>query len=141
MIDADIETLTPDRAVEKMLIDLAALVEDQALELAAANARIAELEGVTAKTLDDQMKDAGMLTIDQMMQPVNQFQVHAGMTDLAFFEVWLERKAREYATMRIPYELGAKSKDHDLFEWVLAHSSVFHEVLVNYRAALKEQPE
>ena len=45
MIDADIETLTPDRAVEKMLIDLAALVEDQALELAAANARIAKLEG------------------------------------------------------------------------------------------------
>ena len=52
MNDADIEKMTPDQAVEKMLIDLAALVEDQALELAAKNARIAKLEGALDQILN-----------------------------------------------------------------------------------------
>ena len=91
--------------------------------------------------LDERLRANGMLTVEEVLQPLNRFQVHAGMTDLAFFDVWLERKAREYATMRARYELGEKDKSDDLYEWVLAHSGAYHDVLVNFRAALQATTE
>lgn len=84
--------------------------------------------------LNKRLTDAGMLTIEQMMQPANHFMIHAGMTDLTFFETWLERKCEEYTRMLARYELGDKPQD-DMYEWIVSHRATFHEVLINYRAA------
>ncbi|MRN43429.1 MULTISPECIES: hypothetical protein [unclassified Brucella] len=80
----------------------------------------------------------GMYSIDEMMGslPLDKWRVHSGMTDLKFFGEWLERKTREYCTMRAAYEVGDKDQSDDLYEWVLAHYGAFHDVLVNFRAAL-----
>lgn len=80
------------------------------------------------------MKAAGMRSLEDMLGPYNQFQVHSGMTDMAFFETWLESKTREYQAMQVRHTLN-KTENDDMYEWVLAHASTFHEVLVNYRAA------
>lgn len=84
--------------------------------------------------LATRMKAAGMLSIEEMMAPLNRFQIHAGMTDMVFFEQWLERKAREYAEMSAELDLD-DAEDKELQEWVTAHRGAFHEALVNFRAA------
>jgi hypothetical protein len=88
-------------------------------------------------SLDDRMKAAGMFTIDQMMgiTPLSRFTIHAGMTDLKFFEAWLDRRAREMLMMRVKYELGDKPKD-DMYEWVVSHAASLMEVRANFKAAL-----
>ncbi|MPR62151.1 hypothetical protein D7027_10065 [Ochrobactrum intermedium] len=38
--------------------------------------------------------------------------------------------------MKAAYDVGRKDEGDDLYEWVLAHYGAFHDVLVNFRAAL-----
>lgn len=94
---------------------------------------------ITAEVADGELNEClkvlGMLTIEQMMQPINRFQIHAGMTDLTFFEQWLERRALEYTRMIARREIGEIDQPDDMYEWVLAHRATFHEALVNFRAA------
>lgn len=88
--------------------------------------------------LNARLKAKGMYSIDEMMGglPLDKWRVHSGMTDLKFFGEWLERKAREYLIMKAAYDVGRKDEGDDLYEWVLAHYGAFHDVLVNFRAAL-----
>lgn len=88
--------------------------------------------------LNARLKAKGMYSIDEMMGslPLDKWRVHSGMTDLKFFGEWLERKTRDYCTMHAAYEVGDKDVSDELYEWVLAHYSAFHDVLVNFRAAL-----
>ncbi|URQ76204.1 MAG: hypothetical protein NBV76_05435 [Candidatus Ochrobactrum gambitense] len=88
--------------------------------------------------LNARLKAKGMYSIDEMMGnlPIDKWRVHSGMTDLTFFGEWLERKSREYLTMKAAYDLGDKDESDELYEWVLAHYGAFHDVLVNFRAAL-----
>lgn len=88
--------------------------------------------------LNSRLKAKGMYSIDEVMGslPLDKWRVHSGMTDLKFFGEWLERKTRDYYTMRAAYEVGDKDESDELYEWVLAHYGAFHDVLVNFRAAL-----
>ncbi len=92
--------------------------------------------------LNARLKAKGMYSIDEMMGtlPVDKWRVQSGMTDLKFFGEWLERKTREYLTMKAAYDAGDKDESDELYEWVLAHYGAFHDVLVNFRAALSSQP-
>jgi hypothetical protein len=83
------------------------------------------------------LKEAGFLTLEEYLLPLNKFQIHSGMTDLNFFEEYLERKCLEYTKMTLEYELGDRDKNDDLFEWVLANMNAYHDILINYRAAKK----
>lgn len=89
--------------------------------------------------LDARLKAAGMYTVEEIMAgtPVDKWRVHAGMDNLQFFGEWLERKAREYKVMTAGYDIGDKDKSDELYEWSLAHSGAFHDVLVNFRAATR----
>ena len=88
------------------------------------------------KDLDARMKAAGMMTIPEMLEnpPLTVFHVHAGVTDLASFERWLEMEWQSYMTQQAELQLDNR-EDDDLFEWVVAHSAVFSSVLINFRAA------
>lgn len=46
----------------------------------------------TIPTLDERMKNAGMMTIDEMLEKssLGIFSAHAGVTDLQKFEEWLQ---------------------------------------------------
>ncbi len=105
-----------------------------ALEPSAGRAAVLE-EG----DLNARLKAKGMYSIEELMGelPLDRWRVHSGMTDLKFFGEWLERKAREYLTMKATYDLGDKDENDDLYEWVLAHYGAFHDVLVNFRAAIR----
>lgn len=87
--------------------------------------------------LNARLKAAGMYSIPEMMgvTPLSRWTVQAGMTDLTFFEKWLERRLAQSLRMRVGYELGDNDKDDELYEWVLAHSTVLSEVLENFKAA------
>ncbi|MDP8249593.1 hypothetical protein [Pseudochrobactrum saccharolyticum] len=89
--------------------------------------------------LDARLKSAGMYTVEEIMAgtPVDKWRVHAGMNNLQFFGEWLERKSREYKIMAAGYDIGDKDKSDELYEWSLAHSGAFHDVLVNFRAAIR----
>lgn len=89
--------------------------------------------------LSARLQANGMFTIEQMLQPLSRFQIHAGMKDLDAFEGWLDAKCREYTSMQARYELGDHDKEDDLYEWIVAHCGAYHDVLVNFRAARKDQ--
>ena len=58
--------------------------------------------------LNARLKAAGMYSIPEMMgeTPLSRWTVQAGMTDLTFFEKWLERRLAQSLRMRVGYELG-----------------------------------
>lgn len=86
-------------------------------------------------TLDEQMKEAGMISIDDMLkpQPMDVFTVHAGVRDLDTFEQWLTVRYTEMLRMKARMELD-KNQDDEMYEWVLSHTAVLGEVMVNFRA-------
>lgn len=86
------------------------------------------------ETLDERMKNAGMLTIDEMIERLgaNPFMLQREVHDLESFEWWLEMKYREFLSMQAKYQLDNKEND-ELFEWVLAHAALFGTVLAHYR--------
>lgn len=104
---------------------------------AAVSAALSVLRDSAQADLDTRMKAAGMMTIDQILStknPINRFMAHTGVTDIKSFEQWLEMRHREFAHMRVKYELDKNTKD-ELYEWVLAHSGALGEVIVNFRKA------
>lgn len=86
--------------------------------------------------LSERMKAAGMYSIEEMMEPkpLDRWMAHAAVKDMDTFEQWLMMRYREFVTMKAKYELGDTEKD-ELYEWVLAHSGAFSEVIANFRAA------
>ena len=64
--------------------------------------------------LNARLKAAGMYSIPEMMgvTPLSRWTVQAGMTDLTFFEKWLERRLAQSLRMRVGYELGDNDKDN-----------------------------
>ena len=94
------------------------------------------------KDLDARMKAAGMMTVAEMIEnpPLSKFHVHAGVSDLASFEEWLETKVADYTRQQAEIQLDNR-EDDELFEWVVAHSAVFLSVLINFRAAITPPTE
>jgi len=91
--------------------------------------------------LDQRMKDAGMLSIAEMMErsPLGKFSAHAGVDDLKSFEQWLMMRRKEFLTIQARMMLD-KKEDDELFEWVLSHSAVLGEVAANFRQATGRNP-
>lgn len=91
-------------------------------------------------TLDEQMKAAGMATIDEMVASLtdNPLLLQAEVVDLATFEEWLEAQYRHFLGMQARRQLE-KQEDDEMFEWTLAHSALFGSVLAHYRKATASQ--
>lgn len=90
----------------------------------------------TDASLDERMKACGMFSVSELIEgsAIDAWTAHQGVRDLDTFEEWLQMKRRHYDTLRGRYETGEKSKDDELYEWVFAHSGVFSEVHVNFKA-------
>lgn len=97
------------------------------------------LEITYAHKLEDRMKAAGMFTVDEMMQgmPIDQWMRHTGVKDLDTFGQYLERKTREYLSLKAGLESGTSTlldEDESYKEWVNAHYAVFRDIHVNFMA-------
>lgn len=86
--------------------------------------------------LDEQMKEAGMLTIDEMVASLTDqpLLLQDEVVDIESFEWWLESQYRYYVEMQARRELVKQDGD-DMYEWILAHASTFGSVLAHYRKA------
>jgi hypothetical protein len=86
--------------------------------------------------LDERMKSCGMFSVSELIEgsAIDASAAHSGVHNLETFEDWLVMKRRHYDTLRGRYETGEKSKDDGMYEWVFAHSGVFSEVHINFKA-------
>lgn len=113
---------------------------------AALTAALSEQErAVEVASLDERMKAAGMYTIAEMMgvTPLTKWKSNPSINTLDAFSEWLDRKVREYHTMKAGYDLGEKSEDDELFEWVEAHAAVYGTIRDQFqvvRSALVDVP-
>jgi len=91
--------------------------------------------------LAQRMKEAGMMSIEEMVgnTPLSAMRAHRGVTDLEKFEEWLIMRRKEFLSMQIGMTLD-KKEDDEMYEWTLAHSAVFAEVLANFRQATGRKP-
>lgn len=114
-----------------------------AAERDAALAELAALKGGQDDAdLAQRMKAAGMLSVAELMagQPLDGFQRHAGVHDLATFAQWLEMRRTECLKMHARFQLEGREDDDELYEWVIAHSAVFNEAHINFKAAIAAPP-
>lgn len=89
-------------------------------------------------SLEDRMKAAGMMSIEEMMKnnTLGRFFVDTSVVDLESFGRWLESRREELLRLFARIELEGGESD-ELYEWAMSHSAVFGEVLDNFRAARK----
>ena len=88
-----------------------------------------------AQTLDKRMKSAGMYTIEEMLgvTPLTKWNSNPAINTVEHFSEWLDQKTAEYLRMKAGYDLGDKSVDDGLYEWVLAHTGVFSTIRDQFR--------
>lgn len=82
------------------------------------------------KELDIKLKEAGLLTIEQIMNsPVHPLFMHSGVVDLQSLQQWVKMRYEESLRLkaRVQLEEGMDSES-DLAEWAIAFSAVFGEV-------------
>jgi hypothetical protein len=104
-----------------------------------------QTQPVAVDDLDARMKAAGMYTVAEMMgvTPLTKWKSNPAINDLDAFSDWLDRKVSEYLTMKAGYDLGDKSTDDELYEWVEAHAAVFGTIRDQFqvvRSALVDVP-
>jgi hypothetical protein len=89
--------------------------------------------------LDARMQAAGMFPLSEMLKniPLAQWITHASVKDMASFESWLHVRRAEMLRMHATMDVDKRHSD-DMYEWVVAHSAVFTEVLCNLQAAQRE---
>ncbi len=123
----------PDRIIE-YLLQQRDVLRQQVVE-----ATIPVPSDTDIAALDQRMKDAGMVSLVDMLAgklPTDRWAAHVGVSDIKSFGNWLESKDRQYTSMRVTYELGDEPKD-SMYEWVLAHSGAYREVIANFRQAME----
>ncbi|SEG64512.1 zinc finger-like domain-containing protein [Bosea lathyri] len=97
-----------------------------------------------ASDIDSRMVAAGMIPLSDLISgntPLERWTAHTGVSDLDTFEQWLNRRQREFGTMRVGYELGDKDKADELYEWVHSHFAAFNEVAANLRQMKRRMAE
>jgi hypothetical protein len=90
------------------------------------------------KTLDERMVEAGMIPLSEILTcklPVDKWRVHTGVKDIESFKWWVEMRLKEFMTMRINQDLD--DTEDEMYEWILAQSNCYHEVLTNLIAAME----
>lgn len=95
---------------------------------------------LTNKSLDERMKEAGMIPLSEIKKniPMEAIKRHAGVHNMDTFEKWLIMRYEECTEMHARFDLE-KRHDDEMYEWVLAHSAAFSEVLANFRAAKEKK--
>lgn len=90
--------------------------------------------------LDERMKAAGMLSIQDMLEkaPLGAFSAHAGVVDLESFEEWIQMRREEF--LRMQARMTLDKQEDEMFEWVLSHVAVLGEVMANFRQATGRKP-
>lgn len=124
---------------------LSTMNEQQALRIAQLESELAALRNLSSAldsdaSLNERMLAAGMFSATQLLaeKPMDAFIRHAGVSDLATFQQWLEMKRAQFMKMQARLEL-AKREDDELFEWVMSHAATFSEVMINFRAAYRQE--
>lgn len=124
---------------------LSTMNEQQALRIAQLESELAALRNLSSAldsdaSLNERMLAAGMFSAIQLLaeKPMDAFIRHAGVSDLATFQQWLEMKRTQFIKMQARLEL-AKREDDELFEWVMSHAATFSEVMINFRAAYRQE--
>ncbi len=121
-------------------------VPDLIAALKASEARVAELEAENLAMKDavlgsvsDRMVAAGMMSLDEAVSAnaLTRLNVHSGMTDLHFYEVWLERTAKKCIAMQAAHQTGENVLNDGLIDFVMGKAEMARSALENYRAALK----
>lgn len=94
------------------------------------------------RPLDVRMKEAGMITLSEIWSgmPIDNFIQTKEVTSLASFDAWLQSRYKEMSSMFARRSVN-KQEDDELYEWVLAHNSVFKEVLINFAHVKKTLPK
>ncbi len=126
---------------KQLLFDSGAADSAQTLDDLIAQAKAAPQDEPVADDLDSRMRDAGMLSVAQLLAgaPLDAFVKHAGVNDLDTFGQWLEMRRAECLKMQARFQLD-KREDDELYEWVTAHAAVFTEVHVNFKAVIANPP-
>jgi hypothetical protein len=98
-----------------------------------------EIEPILELTLDERMVLAGMIPVSSMLKNniLGKFNIHNGVTDLKTFEEWLVMRREEFIRMQAEMTLD-ELESNELFEWTVAHNSVFGEVLENFKHSIKK---
>lgn len=99
---------------------------------------LSNLEEAELADLDARMTATGMIPATTILSgevPLRNWMAHVGVQDIESFGQWLMRRYEEILVSRAPYELGEKSKDDELYEWILGHAGAFSEVVANFRQA------
>jgi hypothetical protein len=86
--------------------------------------------------LDEKLRNAGMLTITQILKgtPIDAMHACSEVIDLESFNKWLSVTREEFLSMKAKLTLD-KRQDNELFEWVLAHSAALQTVSINFKKA------
>ena len=92
--------------------------------------------------LDKMLKDAGLFTITQILDgtPMDSMHVCAEVVDLKTFGQWLSVQREKFLSTKARLELANKQYD-EIYEWIMAHSAVFHSVSLNFKAAVKSEAD
>ncbi|MBD8681631.1 hypothetical protein [Pseudomonas sp. CFBP 13719] len=90
------------------------------------------------QSLDTRLQAAGMMSVAELLRgaPLDGFITHAGVHDLATFGQWLEMRRGEMVRLQARYDLGDKTMDDGMYEWITSHSAVLSEVHVNFKAVM-----
>ena len=97
------------------------------------------------KSEDDlaaRMHAAGMRSIEEMLATpgLSRLCLNVHVTDLDSFEWWLKSRYEDYLRMQARKTLDKQEGD-ELYEWVLAHSSVFGSIYHAFLAATGRGPK
>lgn len=88
------------------------------------------MENTKNKELDIKLKEAGLLTVEQLMKsPAHPLFMHSGVVDLRSLQQWAKMRYEESLRLkaRVQLEEGILSESY-LAEWAIAFSAVFGEV-------------
>ena len=89
--------------------------------------------------LDERMQNAGMIPLSKILEGTSmaKWGLHCGVDDLDTFLELLEMKHEEYLRGQIRRELD-KKEDDDMYEWYLAHSSVYGTIKEQFKHVMNK---
>jgi hypothetical protein len=88
-------------------------------------------------TLDERMKAAGMISLDDMLNgktPMEFWSRHTSVKDFDTFEAWMRMRYRELLSLKALYDLGEPDA-YNLKQHIESSAGAFGEIMSNWRAA------
>lgn len=96
--------------------------------------------------LDDLMKEAGMISIDDLTDlnkqlPLDFFSAHVGVRDYDTFEQWFIMEYRSALKVKACYDLGEWEDDDNATEHAEGHCRAFGEIFSNWKMMKRRMQE